>query len=764
MAIEVELPDGSVVEFPDGTDNATMERALAQYAKKPAAPAAPDSTLGAVAAESAPRERQTDTLQIATPWKTYDTGFQLSPTVTETLIGAGRGLTDLGQGAKQLALNVGAKIGLGDEATAAAYNADVADEERLYDKGMAGSTAAWAGRMGGQIVGTLPAAGLGWGARTLGTAAKTGALQGAIGGLLQPDTDNDGNYFGDKVGQVATGATVGAAGGAGIKKLGDAVVGVRNLPRRMTNAVLAPEAPPANAGVVTRITSGSPAAIRRGDRVSELTGIDLSPGQRSGGKAATMLENVARGSMWTRDKMFAGDQMRARQMLNAIRRTARDIAPNGQSPEAFATSLQERVKGMASELANARSTFGRQAYGSIEKSAGGGKIVKTDNVQDEIARIVQDHENVLGADSSAIAAQAEGFFNKLKGDGAITPTAALRQIQAWEQAARTGTGLFEGIQNRSAAKTIAGQLSRALMKDLDAAADGAGGTIGESLRAANKGWREYSQQIDALEASALGRIVGDDFADEVAGVTFNKVSPEKVWDRLDGASASELNAVKQYLLKADPEKWWQYQRLTLERARDAAQTSAPSAGAHTLGIDAGAFVKALEGSSGKRAVDAQKRLKVLFDGEPKIDALLEASRRIADSTGKNFSGTAGAAEVMSMPGLLGKVAEGAKSAAGVVAPLYGLRTVANKAATPAANRAIPLLEAPTELPMAARVGLAIGGGEAGREVTDTPLEIDITGGRVGTPAEIAQQEAELVELRRQAAELQAELKRRGVQF
>lgn len=35
MAIEVELPDGTVVEFPDGTDQATMERALAQYAQQP---------------------------------------------------------------------------------------------------------------------------------------------------------------------------------------------------------------------------------------------------------------------------------------------------------------------------------------------------------------------------------------------------------------------------------------------------------------------------------------------------------------------------------------------------------------------------------------------------------------------------------------------------------------------------------------------------------------------------------------------------------
>lgn len=31
MAIEVELPDGTIAEFPDGTDNATMEFALASY-------------------------------------------------------------------------------------------------------------------------------------------------------------------------------------------------------------------------------------------------------------------------------------------------------------------------------------------------------------------------------------------------------------------------------------------------------------------------------------------------------------------------------------------------------------------------------------------------------------------------------------------------------------------------------------------------------------------------------------------------------------
>lgn len=55
MAIEVELPDGTVVEFPDGTDNATMEGALRRYSdaqsmapRAPGSPAAPKADFSGV--------------------------------------------------------------------------------------------------------------------------------------------------------------------------------------------------------------------------------------------------------------------------------------------------------------------------------------------------------------------------------------------------------------------------------------------------------------------------------------------------------------------------------------------------------------------------------------------------------------------------------------------------------------------------------------------------------------------------------------------
>lgn len=668
------------------------------------------------------------------------------------VVGMGRGFTDLGQGAKQLGMNIGAKVGLVDDEDAEAYNREVADEEELFEYGLGDSNAAGIGRIAGQVAGTAPAGGLGWGAKTVGAAAKTGALQGAIGGLVQTDADGDDDYFGDKVTQVGLGTVGGAGLGAGGKKVADKIVDAINLPRRAANAVIAPQAQPGPTTQAQRIVSGSPVQIRKGDRTAQSTGIDLSPGQRSGGKAATMLENIARGSVWTRDTMFTGDFARARQMLNAINRTARSISPDAPSPEGFAANLQGTVAKMTDELASKRSAFGRQAYGAIEKAAGGQPIVQTRATLDEIANVVDEFGSVQGSDAQAIARQAEAFFNKLKGDGAITPGLALRQMQAWEKAARTGTGLFEGVQDRSTAKTIAGRLARALEADMDATADTVGGTLGESLRAANKGWREYSQQIDALEKSALGRVVGEEFASDM-GQSISTVTPEKVWTRLDAMSASDLAAVKGYLTKHAPDMWKQYQRLALERARDMAQASAPSAGARDLPINSGAFVGAVAGKGGQKGVDATRRLKVLFGDSPELErqvaALLDAGRRMADATGRNFSGTAGANEVLQMPGtLMDRVASGAKAAAGYAGPLIGLRAIAQKAAQPQAQRAIPLLGYSERFPKAASIGVATGMGGLAKEATETPLEIDIGGGSIGS-SEDAQRDVEIVRRWRQ---------------
>lgn len=75
-------------------------------------------------------------------------------------------------------------------------------------------------------------------------------------------------------------------------------------------------------------------------------------------------------------------------MINAINRTAKQASPGPVSADGFARSLQGTVKNMTSDLAKRRSEFGRQAYGAVEKAAGGQKIVQTRATLDEIAKVV----------------------------------------------------------------------------------------------------------------------------------------------------------------------------------------------------------------------------------------------------------------------------------------------------------------------------------------------------------------------------------------
>lgn len=363
---EVELPDGKILEIeaPKGTSPQVIRQRAQQYQSQ---------------------------------GETYDPTEGMSR-LDKLLVGAGRGFTELGQGVKQAAYHVGGALGLKDQGDVKAYDQAISDEAAQYERDLGNSGWANAGRIGSQIAATAPLGAIGAGAKGAAAIARAGAIQGAAGAALNPVTSGDG-FAAEKAKQVALGAGTGAALNVGGAKLMDKAMGVANAPRKAVNSLLAPQSTPGQASVVQRIATGTPAQIRKGDRIADATGINLSPGQRSGGKAVTMAENVARGSIWTRDKMFAGDQMRARQMLNSIRRTARQASPDGTSAEAWATHLQGTVKNMVTDLADARSKFGRQAYGAIENAAGGQKVVATNRTLDTIAGIVDEFGGVQGSDA-----------------------------------------------------------------------------------------------------------------------------------------------------------------------------------------------------------------------------------------------------------------------------------------------------------------------------------------------------------------------------
>lgn len=275
------------------------------------------------------------------------------------------------------------------------------------------------------------------------------------------------------------------------------------------------------------------------------------------------------------------------------------------------------------------------------------------------------------------------------------------------------------MADRSTAKTAANRLARALQADLDETAAGADGSIGDALKQANDLWRRYSSEIDTVEASALGRIVGDDMVGELTGTGFNTTSPERVLKVLDGLSAPELQVVKDYLGRANPELWQQFQRTTLDRAAAAARAAAPSMGKRPLPINPVALVRQLEGSSGQAAVNQAKRLEVIFDGNvgERVRNLLDAGRRMSDLTGYNHSGSGVYQETTGIvQGLLNPVKQGAATVFG----LGTLNAVAKGAQPGAARVPLRMLEAPQWATAAALTPAAAVGAAGSRELMDRP--------------------------------------------
>lgn len=147
------------------------------------------------------------------------------PNVIESV---GRGMVDIGQGVKQLALNVKDSFTAGNEADQ--YTKDKTEELSLYERGRGKDAGFDWSRMAGNIVGTLPVAAIpGGGAATMLPRVLSGAAQGAAGGaaMFTPEGQS-------KTAQVALGGAFGAAFpylAAGTKKaIGGVVEKFRSAP------------------------------------------------------------------------------------------------------------------------------------------------------------------------------------------------------------------------------------------------------------------------------------------------------------------------------------------------------------------------------------------------------------------------------------------------------------------------------------------------------------------------------------------------------
>lgn len=619
-----------------------------------------------------------------------------------------------------LAAAIGQPMMAADPRLRDAINANVTETERI-DKPLLETGAGTAGSILGNAVATAPA-GAGAGTVVRGTSALAklgrailgGTEAGAAGGAVQRvegvgersledlvTGEKPKDFADEKLRQVGTGAGVGAAAGGLLNRAGAAIE--RVLPSNVSKSVL---------NFFNKQANETDFA-KEGERIAQSTGVMLTPAQISGSKSANMAENAARQSFASRDIAFEGDRKRVQQLADNLDKVMNDISAVEASPASAGLRVQDAVKKTVSGLEDWRTKVANEDYGRLREMTAkqGGVPIAPTNTSALLKSIADENSGVGTPTGDALARFAKaqldntapktggltaadrqvmeqlgipqgakdinplaaammdkaspGLSTRLAADGVDAAAPAqgnldkLIQLRSYLSKVSGGQAKISGDQQD---RRIAAQLLRTIDDDLEAAGEQLGDNIGAQLKLANARYREASQQIDAVKASPLGAILGEDITGALQSGSFNTIAPETVIQKMNALKPSELGVVRGILEKDRPQEWQILKRSLLEDAIEKAKQFPASEGADNPVLRPSVLVKNLNDKKKLEAVYSPKEL-------AQIDDALNAARRLADKTGYNFSGTAAQSELLGMlrsigSGSLKGVATGAGMALG----------------------------------------------------------------------------------------------------
>lgn len=606
--------------------------------------------------------------------------------LADAWLGYGRGVEELGQGVSQLAQHaVGAD-------TAGIDNA-VRSTAKDWAQGVGSTTAGKVGDIVGQTVTTAPLlGGLGSGAGIAANALRAGAA-GALTGALQP-TQADGDFASAKAKEALGGALVGAGGGA---LLGGAGKALQYL--RPSNAA---------ADVQNLLARGDAATAQEGQALAGRTGIDFTPAQTTGDKGQAQLENMARQSFFSRGKAFDTDSKVANQWVGYVNDMLDNIHSGGGSPQQIGERVQGAIKNATQSMLKARDAQAAQDYGVVRSITQNSATIQPEATNTLLQQIVAEQSGVgtPGADALARFAQkqldnvspaAQNVADRL-GGGSIAQNAAamtapgqgnldkLMQLRSYLSKVSAGEAKISG-ENQD--RRVAAQLLGALDQDFDAASASLPGDLGKALGTANANYKTATRQMEGLKQSALGKMVGDDFANAIGTGSYNAIPPEAVLQKFGAMKPSEIAAAKQVMQKSDPDAWNAMKRGYLEAAFESAQQSAPSAGSKTLPANTGTFVNLIA-----KTPQQQRQIAAMFEPQEigRINDAVDAARRLADRTGMNFSGTGSYAELLAFMSAIPRAIYGDPTAIPQMAgQIMGPRAIAGTMARNAGQAQVPQL-------------------------------------------------------------------------
>lgn len=584
-----------------------------------------------------------------------------------TLAGIGRGFTTTGQGLKQLGMEIGESVGLVDPEETEAYRQQIAEEKRLYEPLEEESIAAKGGDVLGTIIATAPTMLVpGGAAPQLTTRMMSAAGGGALGATAQPVYEGD--FVEEKLGQAKEGALFGAGATWGLDKLREFMP--RNLMAKLSKKVF---------------DEGS-LMTKQGNLLSNLTGIDMTPAQVSGSKTLTFLENAARQSMFTADKVAKKDQKVIGQAVNRITKLAEKVAKSPRGRETVGAEIQDATKDAIKSATDLRRAVAQADYGAAETAAGGQKVMRKNNFVQELNDIISEYGGRSADDAKAVVKKAQVLLDEAKGKP-FKVNDVVGDRSFYGKAAQ-GTGNIVKDVDKKLNRLIANRLHKALTRDM---IDGERiPEIGALLRTANDNYAANSQSIKALQKTPLGRLVGEDLMDEAdifgAG-GFNTTSGEKVVKKIKSLDPSEIRTTVKILDNVNPETANQLRARVLLDALEDARTP-PAAGSTKEGMSFNKFLSNLNKSKWKSFGYKPQEIK-------DINRTMRALERVGDRSGYNWSGTQVQAGVMDNLQALGELATGQmQKAAATGLQFLGLNRISNAMMTPEGRKALMTLSKP----------------------------------------------------------------------
>lgn len=605
-------------------------------------------------------------------------------------LGADRGITRLGQAVKQTALHAAGgdnplvkaakwvlpdggdanvdwamqKLGMGKAKEAAtAYDRQLQDEAEEWNAGAGQKLAANVGDFLGTTAATLPLGGpAARGGSVLANAAKTGITSGIVSGATTP-VDDGSDFAAAKARQTAIGAGAGAGVSAALQGAGKLIekAGVGNAVRGAYNwlAGKAADKPEAKAA----------------EAAAQKLGVELTPGQITGNKQQLGVENAVRQSIFQRDAVFQNDMKIADQYATAVGKQLDKLSSKAGDQVSAGNAIRDSINGAVDKISKRRAKLAQADFAEVDRLAKGSPVIDPANYKAAAQQIIDENSVApKGSDARALADAASELLGTASDNGAAGN--ALKTRRYLSQIAG-GQASFAGSSGQPIQKRAAAMLLSALDQDIDAAAV-KGGDLGSALAQANSRYKAYSQRLEDIRESAVGKILGDDL-----GTNLARTAPEQIYKRFSELPASQVETAMKRLLPAEAQQ--QVKRAYVQKALESAQMPTAAGGAVQANARPLTFVRALQrdGNTADRA-----KLNAIFDkGElAELDELMDIGRRIGDRTGANTSESAIMAQTQGVvsglkDGLLkwgvsiGGQALGAREIAKIMADSSGRRAV-----------------------------------------------------------------------------------------